>query len=79
MPGALISRAGNKAEAASVKQRVSNFDKLTIETGNQTNFDMSVTVIHLYRHMMLQMINKVTMLSQLSIIFAQNPLTFLGG
>jgi len=62
-----------------VKERIGNFDKLTIETGNHTNLDMGITVVHLHRHVMFQMINKVTMLSQLSVIFAQNPLTFLGG
>jgi hypothetical protein len=75
---ASITRAGNKAKASSVKECISNFDKLTIETGNQANLDMGVTVVYLYRHVMFQMINKVTMLSQLSVIFAQNPLTFLG-
>ncbi|MFK0526310.1 hypothetical protein [Paenibacillus sp. 7516] len=61
-----------------MKKSVGNFDKLIIETCNQSDLNMGVAIIYLYGYMVFEMIDKITMLSQLSVIFAQNPLTFLG-
>ncbi|WP_227780168.1 MULTISPECIES: hypothetical protein [Paenibacillus] len=61
-----------------MKKSVGNFDKLIIETCNQSDLNMGVAIIYLYGYMVFEMIDKITMLSQLSVIVAQNPLTFLG-
>ncbi|MGC5776906.1 hypothetical protein [Paenibacillus pabuli] len=74
----LVPGAGDKPEPAPMKKSVGNFDKLIIETGDKSNLNMGVAVIYLYRYVIFQMIDKIAMLSQLSVVFAQNPLTFLG-
>ena len=72
-----ITGAGNKTKSAPMEQRVGNFDKLMVETCNHTDFYMGIAVIYLHRGTRFQMIDEIMMLSQLSIVFAQNPLTFL--
>lgn len=61
-----------------MKKRVGNLDELVIETSDETNLNMGVAVVYLYRYVIFEMIDKIAMLSQLSVVFAQNPLTFLG-
>ncbi|GAS85795.1 MULTISPECIES: hypothetical protein [Paenibacillus] len=61
-----------------MKERVGNLDELIIETSDETNLNMGVAVVYLYRYVIFEMIDKIAMLSQLSVVFAQNPLTFLG-
>lgn len=61
-----------------MKKRIGNFDKLIIKTGDESNLNMGVAVVYLYRYVIFEMIDKIAMLSQLSVVFAQNPLTFLG-
>ncbi len=61
-----------------MKKRVGNFDELIIKTCDETDLNMGVAVVYLYRYVIFEMIDKIAMLSQLSVVFAQNPLTFLG-
>ncbi|KAJ3197121.1 hypothetical protein HK101_005861 [Irineochytrium annulatum] len=61
-----------------MKKCIGNFDKLIIKTGDESNLNMGVAVVYLYRYVIFEMIDKIAMLSQLSVVFAQNPLTFLG-
>jgi len=74
----LVSGAGDETEPVPMKKSVGNFDKLIIETCDKSDLYMGVAVIYLYRYVIFQMIDKIAMLSQLSVVFAQNPLTFLG-
>lgn len=54
-----------------MKKGVGNFDELIVETCDDTDLNMGVAVVYLYRYVIFEMIDKIAMLSQLSVVFAQ--------